>query len=94
MEFYGRPPIGQKQRRPARPRGIPGAQMGHSFIPPWVGEASGRLTRSREAVVHIWRLSKALNGDRFGGFRSCIRRLDTVRFRQSGFARQSLSDWT
>jgi hypothetical protein len=33
MEFYGLPPIGQKQKRPARPRGLPGAQMGHSFIP-------------------------------------------------------------
>jgi hypothetical protein len=36
MEFYGLPPIGQKQRRP-----MDGAQ----FHPLWVGEAGGRLTQ-------------------------------------------------
>jgi hypothetical protein len=30
MEFYGLPPI--EKKRPARPRGLPGAQMGHIFI--------------------------------------------------------------
>jgi hypothetical protein len=36
MEFYGLPPIGQKQRRP-----MDGAQ----FYFPWVGEAGGELKR-------------------------------------------------
>jgi hypothetical protein len=35
MEFYGLPPIGQKQKRP-----MDGAQ----FHPRWVGEAVGGLT--------------------------------------------------
>ena len=38
MEFYGLPPIGQKQRRP-----MDGAQ----FRSPWVGEAGGRLRSSQ-----------------------------------------------
>jgi hypothetical protein len=38
MEFYGLPPIGQKQRRP-----MDGAQ----FHPPGVGEAGGRLERNK-----------------------------------------------
>jgi hypothetical protein len=37
MEFYGLPPIGQKQERP-----MDGAQ----FHPPRVGEAGGRLNRN------------------------------------------------
>jgi hypothetical protein len=48
MEFYGLPPIGQKQRHPARPRGLPGAQMGPSFISPWVGNVGGRLQSSQK----------------------------------------------
>jgi hypothetical protein len=38
MEFYGLPPIGQKQRRP-----MDGAQ----FHSPWVDEAGGRLHKNR-----------------------------------------------
>ena len=38
MEFYGLPPIGQKQRRP-----MDGAQ----FHPPWVGNAGGGLERNK-----------------------------------------------
>jgi hypothetical protein len=38
MEFYGLPPIGQKQRRP-----MDGAQ----FHSPWVGNAGGGLIRNR-----------------------------------------------
>jgi hypothetical protein len=41
MEFYGLPPIGQKQRRP-----MDGAQ----FHPLWVGEAGGRLKGGAEKV--------------------------------------------
>jgi hypothetical protein len=40
MEFYGLPPIGQKQGRP-----MDGAQL-HS---PWVGEANARLERNKNA---------------------------------------------
>jgi hypothetical protein len=42
MEFYGLPPIGQKQRRP-----MDGAQ----FHPLWVGEAGGRLKRGKISIV-------------------------------------------
>jgi hypothetical protein len=38
MEFYGLPPIGQKQRRP---------MDGAPFHPLWVGEAGGGLGRNK-----------------------------------------------
>jgi hypothetical protein len=41
MEFYGLPPIGQKQRRP-----MDGAQ----FHSPWVGNAGGEL-KSRHTLM-------------------------------------------
>jgi hypothetical protein len=54
MEFYGFPPIGRKQRRPARPRGLPGAQMGHSFIPRGLVKPVGDQSISRNGVEDLF----------------------------------------
>jgi hypothetical protein len=54
MEFYGLPPIGQKQKRPARSRGLPGAQTGHSFIPR--GSVKPVGTRKFTAIQPHWEL--------------------------------------
>jgi hypothetical protein len=55
MKFYGLPPIGQKQRRP-----MDGAQF-HSLR---VGEAGGRLIRSRIPVGQFIAHSKWIGSNK------------------------------